>query len=106
MYADFFWPQLNDALAELRDNNTGNGIMALADNYYSRDSAGKYTFSDSAFQTISCTDNGTSEPFDQDAAVKKLPSTSRSHLSLTRVRTQTAPSVASSQHTTGATTTR
>lgn len=72
MYADFFWPQLNDALTELRDNNTGNGIMALADNYYSRDSSGKYTFSDSAFQTIWCTDSGTSEPFDQAAAVNNL----------------------------------
>ncbi len=70
MYSDSFWESLNDSLQELKDNATGDGIMELADNYYERDSSGLYSYSDSAFQTIWCTDSGVEEQHDAQAAIE------------------------------------
>ncbi|MCD4557610.1 alpha/beta fold hydrolase [Schaalia sp. lx-100] len=59
MYSDELWPTLNAALAQLADGS-GNGtlIQRLADEYWGRD-AGEYEFGLSAFQVISCVDDGT-----------------------------------------------
>lgn len=58
LYSERYWPYLNAALHQLRAGD-GTLIMTLADAYYSRGDDGRYEFSDSAFQTIWCTDAGT-----------------------------------------------
>lgn len=68
MYSDRLWPTLNHALLEMREGNSGTTMMLLADNYYNRGADGKYSFSDSAFQTIWCTDTGTSPGANDDPA--------------------------------------
>lgn len=71
MYDESIWPFLNMALTELKDNNTGDTAMLLADSYYERDEAGRYTFFNGAFQSIWCTDAGTPEGANELAAARK-----------------------------------
>lgn len=60
LYTESLWPGLNAALHQLRAGD-GTLIMSLADWYYQRDGQGRYSFSESAFQTIRCTDGGAPE---------------------------------------------
>lgn len=71
MYAERLWPFLNLGLQELKQRNIGDTMMLLSDAYSKRDSEGKYTFDDAAFQTIWCTDSGTPEGANETAAARK-----------------------------------
>lgn len=71
MYDEGNWPFLNMALNELKEHNTGDIIMLLADAYYERDDEGKYSFFNPAFQSIWCTDAGTPEGANELAAARK-----------------------------------
>lgn len=55
MYADAAWPALSTALAKFADGN-GTALMALADDYYERNSAGRYSSLIESFNVIRCMD--------------------------------------------------
>lgn len=61
LYSERLWPLLNLALTDLKARQDGSMMLRLADLYYSRDKDGHYSFEDSAFQTIWCTDAGVTE---------------------------------------------
>jgi len=71
MYADAFWPQLSEALADAQ-NGDGVGLLALYDAYYQRHEDGTWGNELEAFQSISCMDQverPTVEESDADALV-------------------------------------
>ena len=71
MYADSFWPQLSEALADAQ-NGDGAGLLALYDAYYQRHEDGTWGNELEAFQSISCMDQverPTVEESDADALV-------------------------------------
>ena len=62
MYAQFLWPQLEQALADLQDGD-GDGILSLYDDYYERTSDGSYDDALEAYFAINCLDDpGTKDP--------------------------------------------
>jgi hypothetical protein len=62
MYAQFLWPQLEQALADLQDGD-GDGILSLYDDYYERSSDGSYDDALEAYFAINCLDDpGTKDP--------------------------------------------
>lgn len=73
MYSESFWKYLNIGLTQIKNNNNATMMLILADIYYSRDSkTNLYSYSDSAFQTIWCTDSGTSPDGNDPAAATAL----------------------------------
>jgi pimeloyl-ACP methyl ester carboxylesterase len=56
MYSDYYWPQLERALANAATGD-GRGLLALHDAYFQRQSDGSYGNELEAFQTISCADS-------------------------------------------------
>ena len=56
LYSDLMWPQLLDALNNLV-HGSGDALMALADDYYERDSSGHYSNLIEAFTAIRCMDS-------------------------------------------------
>lgn len=73
MYNENFWKYLNTGLTQIKTNNNATLMLLLADLYYSRDSTTNlYSYSDSAFQTIWCTDSGTSPEGNDPAASTAL----------------------------------
>ena len=62
MYDESYWPQLQQALADLQDGD-GEGILALYDDYYERTDDGKYGNELEAYFAINCVDDpGTKDP--------------------------------------------
>ena len=56
MYSDYYWPQLERALASAASGD-GRGLLALHDAYFQRQNDGSYGNELEAFQTISCSDS-------------------------------------------------
>lgn len=56
LYSDYSWPTLRSALADAADGD-GSALMALADDYYNRDSSGHYSHLLEAFTAIRCMDS-------------------------------------------------
>ncbi len=56
MYSDFYWPQLETALADAQKGN-GAGLLKLYDDYYQRKEDGSYGNELEAFLAISCLDD-------------------------------------------------
>ena len=56
MYSDYYWPQLQSALADAQKGD-GAGLLALYDDYYQRNSDGTYGNQLEAFIAISCLDD-------------------------------------------------
>jgi pimeloyl-ACP methyl ester carboxylesterase len=62
MYAQFYWPQLERALADLQAGD-GKGVLELYDDYYERRSDGSYGDELEAYFAINCLDDpGTKDP--------------------------------------------
>ncbi len=62
MYLQSYWPQLEQALADLQHGD-GNGILALYDDYYQRHADGTYDNALEAYFAINCLDDpGTKDP--------------------------------------------
>ena len=68
MYDNSSWPDLEAALADLKAGK-GEKLMALADDYYQRDSSGKYSEKPDSFNAIRCVDDA---PITDPATVIKL----------------------------------
>jgi pimeloyl-ACP methyl ester carboxylesterase len=69
MYSDYYWPQLQSALADAQRGD-GAGLLALYDDYYQRKSDGSYGNELEAFLAISCLDDpGASSVEEVDASV-------------------------------------
>jgi hypothetical protein len=69
MYSDYYWPQLQSALADAQKGD-GAGLLALYDDYYQRKSDGSYGNELEAFLAISCLDDpGASSIEEVDASV-------------------------------------
>jgi len=69
MYSDYYWPQLQSALADAQKGD-GAGLLALYDDYYQRKSDGSYGNELEAFLAISCLDDpGASSVEEVDASV-------------------------------------
>ena len=60
LYSETLWPQLALGLTELKAGETSGVLMALADDYNSRDSTGHYDPMLQAFTNIRCTDENNS----------------------------------------------
>ena len=56
MYSDYYWPQLEKALADARQGD-GAGLLKLYDDYYQRKDDGSYGNELEAFLAISCLDD-------------------------------------------------
>lgn len=56
LYSDLMWPTLLTALDDLV-HGSGDALMALADDYYERDSSGRYSNLIEAFTAIRCMDS-------------------------------------------------
>jgi pimeloyl-ACP methyl ester carboxylesterase len=56
MYSDYYWPQLEKALADAQQSN-GAGLLKLYDDYYQRKDDGSYGNELEAFLAISCLDD-------------------------------------------------
>ena len=56
MYSDYYWPQLEKALADARQGD-GAGLLKLYDDYYQRKDDGGYGNELEAFLAISCLDD-------------------------------------------------
>ena len=56
MYSDYYWPQLEKALAEAQQGD-GAGLLKLYDDYYQRKGDGSYGNELEAFLAISCLDD-------------------------------------------------
>ncbi|SDP22763.1 alpha/beta hydrolase fold [Nakamurella panacisegetis] len=56
MYDNSSWPDLEKALTDLKAGQ-GEKLMALADEYYQRDSSGKYSEKPDSFNAIRCVDD-------------------------------------------------
>ena len=69
MYSDYYWPQLEKALADAQQGD-GTGLLKLYDDYYQRKDDGSYGNELEAFLAISCLDDPGATSIDQvDAAV-------------------------------------
>ena len=69
MYSDYYWPQLQSALADAQKGD-GAGLLALYDDYYQRNPDGSYGNQLEAFLAISCLDDpGASSIEEVDASV-------------------------------------
>ena len=69
MYSDYYWPQLENALADAQKGN-GAGLLKLYDDYYQRKDDGSYGNELEAFLAISCLDDPGATSIEQvDAAV-------------------------------------
>ena len=69
MYSDYYWPQLEKALAEAQQGD-GAGLLKLYDDYYQRKDDGSYGNELEAFLAISCLDDPGATSIEQvDAAV-------------------------------------
>ena len=56
MYSDYYWPQLEKALADAQQGD-GSGLLKLYDDYYQRKDDGSYGNELEAFLAISCLDD-------------------------------------------------
>ena len=56
MYSDYYWPQLEKALADAQKGD-GSGLLKLYDDYYQRKDDGSYGNELEAFLAISCLDD-------------------------------------------------
>ena len=69
MYSDYYWPQLENALADAQQGD-GAGLLKLYDDYYQRKDDGSYGNELEAFLAISCLDDPGATSIEQvDAAV-------------------------------------
>jgi hypothetical protein len=69
MYSDYYWPQLEKALADAQQGD-GAGLLKLYDDYYQRKDDGSYGNELEAFLAISCLDDPGATSIEQvDAAV-------------------------------------
>lgn len=68
MYAEFFWPELEQALADAQDGD-GSGLLALHDAYYRRLPDGTWDNTLEAFQSISCMDDAERRSVEEEDAL-------------------------------------
>lgn len=56
LYSPTYWPHLKAALTALRENRTGDAMLALADQYMGRNRAGHYDNSTDVRSAVNCVD--------------------------------------------------
>jgi pimeloyl-ACP methyl ester carboxylesterase len=57
LYSPSFWDKVTSGLTALRDGAPADDLLELADQYWGRDSDGRYDNSSDAFNAITCVDN-------------------------------------------------